>query len=123
MDHLDIATEIRAAEAELVREIFPEFDDVPERLLALVLELFSVQWAVFQVLKDRGTAEKVNDMLLALVYRVVDDFPEFERGIMHEKLKQENVLANALNRWLQKKREFQQHFEQMQQNDPNSKNI
>lgn len=105
-----INKEILEAEVTLVRELLPEFDDVDARQLTLVMELLCTQWLVFEVVRNKDQAFQVNDMLLAMVYRVIDGFPDFEKDIMIEKMKDDQFVDRSLKAWLKKKGELQQRF-------------
>jgi hypothetical protein len=98
--------EIRRRESDLIRKLMPEFDAIDVTMLATILELTSIQWITYQVVKKKTPADQINDMIFSVVYRLVETFPDFEKEIMKQKLMDEVYLSPVLQEWLSQKAEF-----------------
>ncbi len=100
--------QIKELENTFILKVFPEFEQEHCRALAMVMETVCLQWLISSMLgkRHKEEAHRANAMIMAVVYRAMDEFDDFQREIIRSKIMDQNFMVPALRDWMGVKEEI-----------------
>lgn len=112
----EFENEVKQVEQDCVLRIFPEFEARHVKGLIMVLELLNLQWYSMSLLgkKQKQDAERLNQMIMSVLFRAMFEFDEFERQIIRAKIMDQSVMVPALKLWMKTKEEIHKKLEASQ---------
>jgi len=113
MSQKDIEAEVLRMETECVLKIFPEFEKTQSSQLAMVLELVSLQWISSSLLvkKHKREADRMNQVIMSIVFRSMNSFDDFEKSIIKAKILDQNIMVPALQLWMKTKESIHNYLQ------------
>ncbi len=114
----DIEAEVLKMETECILKIFPEFESSQSARLAMVLELVSLQWLSSSLLvkKHKREADRMNQVIMSIVFRSMNEFDEFEKSIIKAKILDQNIMIPALQLWMKTKESIHNYLQKSRVN-------
>ena len=98
--------ELTPTTSRLLRQIFPEFDDLSEAQLKVIINLLELNFLSFGIGNryseiDPSEIQELREIISETLLLFTRTLPTFEGDMMREKLHDESVLKALLIDWLE----------------------